>query len=153
METLKEAKEYLKANWENGTTCPCCKQYVKLYKRPIHSGMAYGLIAAYKLGGANDFIHIPSVFTENKIGVSQGEFAKLRYWGLIEQAENHDELKRTSGFWKLTMKGIEFVDGRLRVASRVHIYNGKAIEFDTTELVNIRECLGDKFNYSELMNS
>ena len=33
--TLEEAKQFLRDRFENGAECPCCKQYVKLYKRKL----------------------------------------------------------------------------------------------------------------------
>lgn len=31
-ETLEEAKQFLRENWEEGADCPCCTQKVKLWK-------------------------------------------------------------------------------------------------------------------------
>ena len=32
IETIKEGKEYLRKNFNEGVNCPCCNQFVKLYK-------------------------------------------------------------------------------------------------------------------------
>ena len=33
--TLTEAKQWLKERLDEGTRCPCCNQYAKIYKRKI----------------------------------------------------------------------------------------------------------------------
>lgn len=147
METLLEAKEYLRANWEKGVTCPCCKQSVKKYRRAIHSSMCLALINLYKISkGGKEYHHI-SDFVGNF-----GDFSKFRYWGLVEEKEKEDgEDKRTSGYWKITEKGIAFVLGEVKVKSHILIFNKKVYGFDGND-VTIQELLKKKFSYEELMN-
>ena len=62
-----------------------------------------------------------------------------------------DADKKNSGYWKITQKGIDFVNNKIQVPSHVHIYNGKVLGFaDTT--TNIIKSLGTKFSFYELMN-
>ena len=48
-----------------------------------------------------------------------GEFAMLRFWGLIEE---HGKLK-----WRITTKGVDFIFGRLSVQKYVYIYNNEIL--------------------------
>ena len=58
MNTIAEAKQYLRKNFKEGTVCPCCDKYVKAYKRKLNSGIARALIIMYKLGAYNGkYIH------------------------------------------------------------------------------------------------
>ncbi len=152
METLSEAKEYLRNNWESGVECPCCSQLVKKYKRKLNSGMAYGLIEVYKFNKENgfDWIHINELL-QRKIAMAQLEVPKLKYWGLIEHKEFSDNPDtKSSGYWRITLKGREFVEGRISVYKHVFVYNGKCQGF-SDELTDIHEALGNKFKYPELM--
>jgi len=150
IKTLEEAKQYLRDNYEKGTECLCCKQRVQLYKRKLNAGMCYGLIALYRISNGNDFIHIPTEFTKRKINNSNTELSKLAYWGLIEEKKNEDSSKRTSGYWRITQRGIDFVNKKILLPRHALIYNGKCRGF-TKEGVSIIMALGDKFNYDELM--
>ncbi len=148
--TLVEIKAYLQKHWLKGTHCPACAQKVKLYKRKLTSGMAVALIRLYEASNADpyNFVHI------TKLGhLNGGEFAQLKRWGLIEEADNKDEFKRTSGMWAITEKGMRFVRGTVKVDKYIYTYNGKTIRVinvsdETTDIYN---ALGNKFNYSELM--
>ena len=67
METIKEAKEHLRNNFEEGIDCPCCGQFVKLYKRKLNSGMAATLIRIVKFNGSSE-VHVKD-FTTVMIGL------------------------------------------------------------------------------------
>lgn len=151
MTTIREAKKKLRENWERGINCPCCGQMVKLYKRKLYAIQARGLIELYKLDQTESkYYHIREI--EGKFrGSGGGDFAKLRYWKLIEEKPNEDDpSKRTSGMWQITDRGRDFVLGNVKVRSHMTIFDGKfqGLEGD---LITIQEALGKKFNYSELM--
>lgn len=148
-ETLEEAKEFLRENWENGVPCPCCKQFVKLYKRKLNSSMARTLINLYRASdGLQSWHHHTDFRTESN------DYPYLKIWELIEEKEHdpEDTTKKNSGYWRLTSKGIDFVQDEGTVKSHIRTYNSKFYGFAGKQ-VNIRECLGKKFNYEELMNS
>lgn len=90
--TIEEAKQLLKDNWEKGIECPCCTQFVKLYKRPLYSAQAYSLIR----------------------------------------------------------KGTDFVEASVTVKSHIRIYDGSFYGLIGKE-ISIKDALGKKFNYEELM--
>lgn len=153
-ETMKGAKAYLRENLEKGVNCPCCGQFVKLYKRKLNSGMAYGLIQVFKLSQEKDggWFHINELL-ERKIASSQLEIPRLQYWRLVEQKENVDDpTKKHTGFWRLTDRGHAFAIGQIYVKKHVYIFNGKCFGF-SSEDTTIQEALGDKFDYEELMKS
>lgn len=145
METIAESKTYLREHWEKGCKCPTCGQLVKLYKRKLNSGMAFFLINLYKAGEgwhhARNLMH----------GSFSMDYAMLRRWGLITEQPNTDETKRTSGFWRITDAGRQFVEETKTVPTRVHIYNDVIVGF-SEEHTTIREALGKRFNYNELMS-
>lgn len=148
---LSEVRAKLYEDMEKGTSCPCCGQFVKLYKRPLTSSMAYGLILMYKL--KLEWIHIEDYFKSlpHLPSSIRGDVAKLKYWGLLEarMGLRPDGSKR-NGYYRVTPKGKEFVEGKTVVPSHVKLYNNKFLGFDN-DYVSIKQSLGKKFNYGELM--
>lgn len=148
--TISEAKTYLRANFEEGLECPCCGQFVKLYKRRITSAQAIALIRFYNktLETGIEWHHVTEF---GEAAFRGGDFAKLRYWGLIEESFNHDGSKKNSGYWKITQRGIRFITGQRNITKYIHIYND-VVRGHSEEEVSIYQALGNKFNYEELIN-
>jgi hypothetical protein len=154
-DTLQKAKNDLRQGWKTskGATCECCGQKVKLYKRKILGVMAFGLISLYRMSKHE---HPRKSFHRNDIlpHDNSGSFAKLKYWGLIEEDINSDPEKRCSGYWSITDLGIDFVEERAVVPKYAYTYNMKVVfdlYDDPEEKIGIREALGNKFSYPELM--
>jgi len=139
--SLGAAKQWLRERVENGEKCPCCGQFAKVYKRKINSGMARALISMYRSQGLGWF-HLPSVRT----WTSRDE-AALAYWGLIEQGGPDTPV----GTWRVTELGELFVREKTRVYKYARIYDGRCLGLQG-DLVGIKEALGDKFDYAELMS-
>ncbi len=145
--TVMEVREYLNRNVEKGTTCPCCDQTVKMYQNKLTGYMASILIKFYKEDWGKWINPIEQFNTVN------GDYAKLRHWGLIEKSkEKPSPDKKASGNWRITQAGIDFVKGRTTVSQKVKLYNNKCWGF-TGDKVNIRQALGTKFNFQELMDA
>lgn len=138
--SLTQAQQWLEYERDNGVHCPCCKQFVKVYNRKLHSGMAVALIHMYNHRNADDKFDITThVRTKN------GDTAKLREWGLITQDEHCE-----SGVWKVTELGKQFVTGRVRVPSHGAFYIGTFLVLNGDD-ITIVDALGSKFDYNELM--
>lgn len=151
-ETLEEAKQYLRENWDEGANCPCCTQFVKIWREPIHAGQAVWLIYLVKAYQQDkEWVSVKDI--NSKAGMRGGDYAKLRYWGLIEQMPaNTDPTKRASGYWRPTEQGISFAEGHITVQKKTKTYDKKLLGFEG-ELVSIHDALGTKFNYEELMGN
>lgn len=147
--TLEEAKTLLKKEWKNGVECPACTQYVKLYPIKIPAVAVADLTRLWGLvdGQVGVYDHV-SRFSN----LASRSFAKLQYWKLIEAQPNDDPEKRTSGMWALTDLGKKFVEGDAKVPNRCYIFNMKCYGTSPKE-VDVREALGNKFNYEELMQT
>ena len=154
METLKEAKQHLRDNFEKGVACPCCEGFVKLYKRKLNSGMALFLIGLYKLApisherGQQSFFSNKEIMAKMNINTSSLDYSVLKHFGLIEPrvAENGH---RDSGHWRITYDGISFVGLNGIVPKYVYLYKNKLQK--TEGEITIQEALGNKFDYKELM--
>lgn len=144
-------RETMDAAQGDGCRCPVCDQFVKVYRRKISSAMAGGLITAMKRYGSDEHFHVNDIANLMRINVCP-DFTKLKHWGLIEQCEHLTgmEGKKNSGVWKLTTKGTDFARGNFRLPKYVFLYDGKT-QGKSDETASILECLGDKFDYNELM--
>lgn len=153
--TITEAKQFLRDNWEDGCKCPACGQHVQLYNYKLFATSAYALILLYQLHQqrpTEEYFHIRE-YAEAKDGKARApHFAELRFWGLIEKQPNDDPSKKSSGYWRITDRGVDFVRGGLKVNSRILIFNNRFQGFAAnSEMINIRQALGNRFDYRELM--
>lgn len=148
METLAEAKKYLQDNFKKGISCPCCHQFVKLYPRKITSSMSKALIGMFretKAGGGE------KEWADSRNYIAIPDVVKFVHWGILEAQEGQrDDGSKRVGWYKLTEKGIEFVNGRISVPMRVKLYNQKFYGFEGGE-VYIYDTFKNRFDYNELM--
>lgn len=142
--TLAQAKEWLLERIESGAECPCCTQFAKVYKRKIHRAMARDLILMWRYAGRNWF-RLPDV-------APNGDNAKFQHWGLIEPGSGvrEDGSDRT-GWWRFTDAGEYWVLGWTTVPKFARLYDGRSLGL-IGDRVSIRDALGDKFDYDELMS-
>lgn len=138
--TLGEAQQVLRGLVAEGHKCPCCTQFARIYKRKLNSGMAVSLIKMCKAAGKH-WQHIPTT-----IGGRSREEGKLRYWGLVEEAETG------GGYWRVTDRGWNFVTRGEKVPMYAKIYDGRCLSL-MGELIDIHEALGEHFDLDELMNT
>ena len=156
MITLKEAKDYVKENVNKGVRCPCCEGFVKLYKRKINSGMALFLIGLYKLDKVapyTNYFQNKEVMELMKLNTASLDYSVLEHFGLIQSKKHgYYDHKRTkcTGYWKITDRGREFVKRQIKVEKRVWLLHNQVMGFDR-DTVDIKHCLGSKFDYEELM--
>lgn len=151
--TVGEVRKFLTESWEEGCVCPSCKQQVRLTRRTIYSTVAFVLVLIYREQKRNggDWVHVQHLLREHK--VQNTDFSKTEMWGLLERKidKRSDESNRV-GYWRLTLKGIEFVTGRLRIQKYARTYNQKFYGL-AGEMVSIRNCFGKDFDYREIMGS
>lgn len=159
--TLSEAQLWLLSAREEkeGAECPCCSQTAKVYSRSINGAMAHALllIALGTRDGESDadgWLHVPTFLSRKTraVTVRGGDFAKLRYWDLLEeQVGVREDGSSRVGFWRVTEKGLLFVLSRIKLPKYALVYNNKLLGFDGPD-VGIRACLGRKFDYDEILS-
>jgi hypothetical protein len=145
--TLLEARTWLRDRVDDGARCPCCEQMAKVYRRRINAGAAAGLIQLARQY-PSEWVHVPTTGTLARLG---GEFARLRYWGLVvEEPDLRDDGGR-AGWWQITEQGQAFAMNRITLPKYARVYDGRVLGFDASQQVSIVDALGHKFNYRELM--
>ena len=149
METIAEARAYLRKNMETGSKCPCCGRNVKMYNYTVNSSLARALVNLYKRSLRAQPNHVKDIL----IGLPHScgkNFCILKHWELIEESINTDTQKRSSGYWYITPKGIKFVLNEVRIPKTVKVFNDKMYTASEAS-VSIHDCLGKGFDYKELM--
>ena len=161
---LEDAKKWLRARFGKGATCPCCNQFVKLYKRPFSKSIAFVLLLIARYYRRYDvrpeeWLHVPSYINEvvasnpRRAAAVRGDWAKLKYWGLIEEKpETRADGSPRVGYWRLTERGRQFVNREIRVPSHIYVYNGEALERSVDEQITIDDALSTEFSYAEIMS-
>ena len=142
--TMEQAKQ------PEGCVCPVCGQLAKVYTRPMNGQMVEMLIKLHIKHGENVYFHAPSQAI--KLGYTNtGDFAKLRYWGMIQEKPHPSGLdgKSHSGWWKITHAGQLFIQNKIFVPKYVVLYNQKKIDMNG-DRVNVVSALGEKFDYNKL---
>ena len=155
--TIAQARDIMRPKLEKGTVCLCCGQQTRQYKRIITSAMCQGLIYIYTDGAEHmtpdGYIHLENFF-KDLIGVPssiRGDLPKCRFWGLLEpRGATREDDNPCDGYYKLTQKGKQFVEGKILVRKAVKLYNNKFYGFHGPE-IDIFGAIKNKFNYSRLM--
>jgi len=142
--SLAEARGWLRDNLDSGARCPCCTQIAKVYRRRIHAAMARDLCHVHSACGV-EWFHVRTA-----LGHDGGDFAKLAYWSLVEESTGRRDDGGRVGWWRITDHGRAFVLGQARVPKYARIYDGRCLGL-TGDPVSIRDALGSRFNYDDLM--
>ena len=129
--TLARIRVLLERHAEEGVICPACERAVKVYKRQISPGTARWLVELVKRAGRErKAIHtgeiIKSMGTEEMTGTDATTI--LPFWKLITSVPSTDPDKSESGYWRPTQKGVQFVEGYIKIPKTAVMYNGKLIE-------------------------
>lgn len=143
--TLGDARDTLRDLVDQGHPCPCCTQFAKVYRRKINATMARALISLWRTSD-HQFVHAPSLPGDTH------EMSQLVWWGLIAEEAARREDGGRAGWWRVTDLGERFVLCQARVPKYARIYDGRCLGVHG-DLVSIRDCLGDRFDYGELMRA
>lgn len=161
--SLEDAKKWLRVRFGKGAACPCCNQYVKLYKRSLNKSSAYVLLLMechFRGDPVEEWLHVPSYIAEmaadnpRRAAAVRGDWAKMKFWGLIEEKpEVRADGSPRAGYWKLTPLGRQFCRREVKVPSHIYVYNGEALPRTVDEQITIDDALGTDFSYDEIMSA
>lgn len=149
---LGEVRDWLRTQADGGTTCPCCTQFVKVYKRTLPNATARVMIALWRRGEGRDYLFLPDILDLMKGTPHQGGYGTLgQFWGLLQQQPGlRADGSHRVGWWRLTDLGRLFVTADTKVPKFAHIYNGRCLKLSGPPW-SVRDALGTKFDYDELM--
>jgi hypothetical protein len=147
--TIAQGKDFVSKSAEIGCKCPCCDSLVHTWKKYIVSNATASLVRLVAFYSNKPQAYHLDIF--NQIPKDRN-FSQLKLWGLIEEIENKDETKKTSGYFIPTQKGYDFVCRGLLIPKFVFTLNNQIIRFEEP-MINIMQALGDRFNYKSLMDN
>ena len=134
---------------EEGVWCTSCGKWAKKYRRAMGASIAKFLIDLYRAQQNHDrHWKTRELYPRDNKASTEGVLA--RHWGLIDIIEETNKAGAPVGSYKLTEKGRRFIHVLEYVPSHVYLYNGQCLGLDG-KLMSIREALGKKFDYDELM--
>ncbi len=134
-----------------GYKCSCCGQLVKQYARSMNCNMALAAICLYRYSNG-EYVHVEKLLQEK--GYQRcGDFSYLRHYHIIHAMEgSRSDGSTRNGFYRLTAFGSLFVEGKAKVSEKFLICNNHFDGFEGKE-IDIKQALGVKFNYENLMNA
>lgn len=149
--TLADARVLLRDLADDGHACPVCTQNVKVYRRPMTAVAARALVLLWREHGF-DFGHMPTLVARRMPDVSgQGGYVVLsQHWGLIESEQSVREDGGSAGMWRVTPRGLAWINGRFTVRRYARIYNGRCLGL-VGPGVTVQEVLGEKFDLAALL--
>lgn len=126
------------------------------------------LLYGHSLRHPREYVHIASFFSERK-AVRGNDGALLRHWLLIEPRDtrvvtsSYTDAQTVGtdphGMYRITEFGRQFVLGDVEIPKFIYTYNEEVIARSDEasgaleEWVDIRSCLGKKFDWDEVMAS
>ena len=133
-----------------GYECPCCKQYVKLYRRHFNSNMALALMFLYR-NRDKGFIHLENEMRAAGYKQRCGDASYLRHYRFIEaKKEVRADGSGRNGMYKISGLGILFCEMKSTAREFFLTFNNKCEGFAGKE-IDIIKALTNKFDYSQLM--
>lgn len=156
-DTLKQARSDWHATIHgDGGNCPVCERWGKVYSRNINRTMARSLQWLYdaqqKASDLRTWIDVPNTAPKHVLRTNQ--LATLRWWGLIERKPEdlEDKTQKHTGLWRITLRGMDFVEGKIRVPKTVKTYNAEPVGYGK-ELVSFTDVHEIEFDYDAVMET
>ena len=140
---IEIVRAWMAPQLEQGTSCPCCDRFTKIYKRKFNSGMACFLIDFYKKYGTSA-VNMSDHHPVDQQRAHHQEYEKLPHWGLLTRTDSSPHL------WSVTPLGVLFLRGETGISKWVWLKHGVCVQ-KSKDKINIRQALGSKFDYKELM--
>lgn len=149
---ISQVREALKPG---GFECVHCMGKVQFYPRSVNSDIARALLYSYPLFKRNPgkWLHL-SQYLAKEHDFRSGDYSKAVYWKLLERSpEERPHGKKSSGKWRLTERGLAFLEERYTVP------NSHVLEYIHKPIPGtyyggprtIRQALGRNWNYDQLM--
>ena len=143
--SLAAAQDLVLQKREKGVDCPCCGQYVKVYKRKLNVNMVNFLASLVKT-----YQYTQDWVSYRKCKFRGRDYSYLTCWGLAFTGRDVSGKRRTTGLWKPTQKGIDFVQGTIKVPTHVFLLDNEVQGFSSS-LTFLSDV--DGFNFHELMKA
>lgn len=119
--------------------CPCCSKWARMRRGTISPSMARTILKAYESSPREAF-QCRQVDARDH----NGDYAKLRYWGLLKRAGK-------AGWWRLTPLGRAFARGDVEVPANALTYKARLYAL-VGDPVSITDCLGRSRDFDAMVS-
>jgi hypothetical protein len=132
--TLAFCRRWLEQRLERklAVKCPCCRKPAHKSRRHITRKMCVTLVKMY----------LQHTTSTKGLRDGNGDYAKLRHWGLVEQV--------SYGRWRLTPLGGEWLRGRAEVRRTAITYNKCLVRFDDGPMT-VFDCYGNRAAFAAMV--
>jgi len=140
---------------EKKEKCPHCGRNMTPYQVPLTKGFLAGLVKFRQAVGVKqeNKIHLLKDMQGTSYELTPHEwnnFTRLRFHALVAKYKENGEHK--GGYWLLTRRGAQFLNGEIEIPNRVAVFNNRVIGHSDT-LVNISDVIrSDQLPYFEKIN-
>lgn len=156
-----------------GVVCPCCDQLAKTYRRQLTLSQVKVMAAIYSVARKAPVptahwvkvgMQTEKADKKNRVAAGTvrqklihtrgGDYAKARWWGLIEQSEDErEDGSDRAGMWRITERGIDFLLGQVRVPKYVLIYNNQLLaDQPPCEMMGVYD-VAKQFDFRSIMDA
>lgn len=126
--------------------CPCCDRTARIRKGSLNAGMVKVLLRMVALTVANrqEWLHIRDIFGSS--AQKYRDWTQLKHWGLVEPRDTKTSTENSSGYWRVTPDGHDFVRKVIIVPRHVFTYNDACLR-ESDESITVEQALGEDFDY------
>lgn len=137
---LRDMIAYIERNREEGVSCPCCGQLVRVYRRQIHRSIAETMILMYQRRRRR-WVYLPDIPQRSR------DFSFAAHWHLVERRRNGDGY--VEGWWRLTEHGVAWLYNEVDIRRYALIDRGKLLRFEGPWW-SIQDALGHGFDIEDI---
>ena len=124
--TLGDAKKKYVEGLSKGTSCPCCGRYGQMYKVILNRSLVMALNWIAKAGANTPHGWVDVQEDAPKEILKARTYMKLVYWKLIQRKPSkYKDVDGSTGYWRVTDLGRQFLYGDIAVSKYVLVYNRK----------------------------
>lgn len=119
------------------TVCPLTGKMIRIWRHGLHQSQVNTL---RRLRDRSDRLRQTYIPLEVFSGHRDGNLAKMVHWQLVEPLKPATALEgeKINGMWRITQRGRDWLDGKIRVPRQVAILLGKRIGYvDAKDLITV----------------
>jgi len=119
--SVSEAREYMNEHLRDGTECLVCGRACKCHRRNMIPTLVETLVIIDKAAVRGAWVNVADLNLKNG-----GDYAKLRYWELVEKGADNR--------WRVTLRGHDFLDGKVTIPKTALVYKNQSLGLEGDEI-------------------
>lgn len=141
---------------EDKQECACCHQDVNAHKHKVTWAQAVALTVLVDMCEQEPgYHHVDDIKDQtlarlHETHIVLSHWSVMAKWSLIEDEPNlTDPEKRTSGMWRPTVRGIDFVYDRYLISKYLWTFNNTILH-ESEENISIQGATGEQYSWPEM---